>query len=93
MLQRFSAGEMAPHEAPGAVHAVLAASGEPLDAASRSWFEPRFGHDFSAVRIHTGAEAAASARAVNAAAYTVGPHIVFGERQFNPGTSAGVLKS
>ena len=89
MLQRFSAGEMAPHEAPGAVHAVLAASGEPLDAASRSWFEPRFGHDFSAVRIHTGAEAAASARAVNAAAYTVGPHIVFGERQFNPGTSAG----
>ncbi|MEO7701243.1 MAG: DUF4157 domain-containing protein, partial [Opitutus sp.] len=41
--------------------------------------ESRFGHDFSAVRIHSGPEAAASADAVEARAYTVGPHIVFGE--------------
>ena len=45
--------------------------------------------DFSGVRIHTGPQAAASSRAVNAKAYTVGQHIVFGEGRFAPGSSAG----
>jgi len=51
--------------------------------------EPRFGADFGAVRVHTGREAAESARSVNALAYTVGNDVVFGAGQYEPGTSAG----
>jgi hypothetical protein len=49
----------------------------------------RFGHDFSRVRVHTDAAAERSARDVNANAYTVGHNIVFGARQFAPGTHEG----
>jgi len=51
--------------------------------------EPRFGHDFSQVRVHTNAKVAESARAVNALAYTVGRDVVFGVGQYAPTTSAG----
>src|SRR6266481_6002155 len=57
-------------EVPPIVHEVLRSPGQPLDAATRAFMEPRFGHDFSRVRVHTDAKAAASARAVNALAYT-----------------------
>jgi hypothetical protein len=49
----------------------------------------RFGHDFSAVRVHTDAQAAASARAVNALAYTVGKDVAFAAGQYAPATDAG----
>jgi Domain of unknown function (DUF4157) len=62
---------------PSLVHDVIASPGQPLDAAARAHFEPRFGQDFSHVRVHTDARAAESARAVRAQAYTVGDHIVF----------------
>jgi len=51
--------------------------------------EPRFGHDFGRVRVHTDARAAESTRAVNALAYTVSGDIVFGAGQYVPGTGAG----
>ena len=51
--------------------------------------EPRFGQDFSGVRVHTDDKAAASARAVNARAYTVGRDVVFGAGRYVPGTKAG----
>jgi hypothetical protein len=51
--------------------------------------EQRFGHDFSRVRMHTGQEAAQSAQAVNAHAYTVGHHIVFGNGKYAPNAAAG----
>lgn len=70
-----------PAGVPTAVRAVISSSGEPLDAVTRAYFEPRFGFDFSAVRAHRDAQAAVSARAVHARAYTVGNHIVFGDRQ------------
>jgi hypothetical protein len=76
-------------EAPRIVHDVLRSSGQPLHAATRAQMEPRFGQDFSNVQIHTGAQAAESARAVDALAYTVRNHIVFGEGQYAPETSAG----
>jgi hypothetical protein len=60
------------------VHETLRSSGQPLDVATRSFMESRFGHDFSRVRVHTDAKAAQSAQAVNAIAFTVGRHIVFG---------------
>ena len=59
------------------MHQALRSPGQPLDHATRAYFEPRFGHDFSQVRVHTDDRAAASARAVNARAYAVGREIVF----------------
>ncbi len=51
--------------------------------------EPRFGHDFSRVRVHTGSKAVTSATTVNALAYTVGRDVVFGAGQYAPNTSDG----
>ena len=74
---------------PESVHQVLLSPGQSLDTATRSFMESRFGHDFSDVRAHTDAQAAESARAVNALAYTVGRDVVFGAGQFAPHTTSG----
>jgi hypothetical protein len=71
------------------VHDVLRSPGQPLDAETRAFMEPRFGHDFSRVRVHTDAKAAQSAKAVNALAYTVGRDVVFGAGQYAPQSQAG----
>ena len=59
-LQRKSERGSAPDAVPAMVHDVLRSPGQPLDRASRAFFEPRFGHDFSNVRIHSDASAAQS---------------------------------
>ena len=64
-------------------------AGKPLDAATRGFFEPRFGQDFSGVRVHTGARATESAKSIDALAYTAGDHIVFRDGQFSPATQGG----
>lgn len=74
---------------PAIVHEVLATPGQGLDSATRSFMEPRFGHDFSQVRVHTDPCAAKSAQAVSALAYTFGQQIVFGAGQYTPRTRAG----
>ncbi len=74
---------------PPIVQDVLRSSGKPLDAATRAYMEPRFGHDFSGVRVHTGVKAAESARALNAKAYTVGRNIVFENGRPAPNTDDG----
>jgi hypothetical protein len=71
------------------VHEALRTPGQPLDAVTRNFMEPRFGHDFSKVRVHTDTKAAESARAVNALAHTVGHHVVFGAGQYRPGILSG----
>ncbi|MFL6211742.1 MAG: DUF4157 domain-containing protein [Pyrinomonadaceae bacterium] len=136
--------EQAAVAVPAVVHEVLRTPGQPLDAATRDFFEPRFGYDFSGiqtttphvapsaltvgpagdsfeqeaeqlsrrlmhapaaptngdraptgrysldhVRVHMDTRAAESARAVSAAAYTVGRDVVFGAGQYAPGTEAG----
>ncbi len=78
-----------PAFAPAVVDDVLRSSGAPLDAAAGRELAHRFGHDFSGVRVHTDEHAAASARAVNATAYTVGRDIVFDRGAYAPGTPAG----
>lgn len=75
--------------APASVDAVLRSRGRGLDAGTRSFFEPRFGRDFSAVQVHSDTAAQQSAREVNAQAYTVGRHIVFGADRYRPQTDAG----
>ncbi len=137
-MQRSAIGS-GPATAPPIVHDVLRSPGRPLDAATRNFMEPRFGHEFSRtpvsparpgtqsgisigppqdhwereadtiagrvmsgrpsqnavrhdlgnIRVHTGSEAAESARAVQARAYTVGPNIVFGAGQYSPHSSEG----
>jgi hypothetical protein len=76
-------------EVPSTIHEVLSSPGQPLDPETRAFMEPRFGHDFSRVRVHSDAAAERSAREVNAHAYTVGHDIVFGTDRFTPGTQGG----
>lgn len=88
-LQRRAATEAALPDAPPIVHDVLGAPGEPLDRETRTFMEPRFGHDFSNVRVHADSKAAESAQAVSALAYTVGHNIIFGTGQYAPDTKEG----
>jgi len=88
-LRRDSGSRSRPAEAPTVVHEVLSSSGQPLDAPTRAFMEPRFGHDFSRVRVHTDARAVESARALNALAYTVGRDVVFGKGQYAPQSNEG----
>jgi len=67
----------------------LGSSGQALSESSRSFFEPRFGQDFSGVRIHTDAVAAKSAQSINALAYTTGNNIVFNSGQYSPDSDSG----
>jgi hypothetical protein len=73
----------------GVVQDVLRSPGQPLDTSTRAFFEPRFGHDFSHVRVHADAKGAASAGDAGARAYTLGERIVFGPSQFAPHNATG----
>jgi hypothetical protein len=66
------------------VRDVLHTPGVPLSPAVRATFEPRFGRDFSQVRVHSDDQAAAAAASVAARAFTVGRHIVFGAGEYAP---------
>jgi hypothetical protein len=89
-LQRKSPNESSVSAAaPRIVDEVLESPGQPLDATTREFMEQRFGHDFSAVRVHTDARATKSAAAVDACAYTVGHHVVFCAGGYAPATHAG----
>jgi len=67
----------------------LRIGGQPLDRQTRGYMEPRFGYDFSRVRVHADGEAANVARSVNSRAFTVGRDMVFGAGQYAPRTSTG----
>lgn len=67
----------------------LGASGQPMPESSRKFFEPKFGRDFSNVKIHTDSVAAKSAQSINALAYTTGNNIVFNSGQFAPDSDSG----
>ena len=88
-VQRKAANAASVNAVPSIVHQVLQGTGRPLDAATRTSMEAGFGHDFSGVRVHTGGAAHASARTVQALAYTSGQHLVFADGQYAPGTSTG----
>jgi hypothetical protein len=60
-----------------------------LSKEEESFFSPRFGHDFSNVRIHTDARANESAKSLNAHAYTYKNNIVFANNQYQPKANAG----
>lgn len=85
-IQRKSAnGQTAP--ASSHVEANISAmrgGGSPLSHSARNFFEPRFGADFSSVRVHTDSRAAEISRAINARAFTVGHDIAFGAGEYAP---------
>ncbi len=87
--KRVQANDSAEIEVPLIVHDAVHSSGQPVDPTTREFMESRFGHDFSQVRVHTDETAAEAAHTLHANAFTVGSHIVFGERQFAPDTSKG----
>jgi hypothetical protein len=89
LTKRIGSGDWGQAEVPPVVHEVIRSPGQPIDPATRAFMEPRFGHDFSHVRVHTGEGAEASARALNAQAYAVGNHIVFGLGRFDPNATEG----
>jgi hypothetical protein len=68
---------------------VLRSASEPLDAPTLAFFEPRFGRDFSRVRVHADDRADKSAQSIGALAYAVGPHIAFAAGQYAPGSDRG----
>ncbi len=86
-----SAAATGPEPSPATEATVrsLDSGGEPLHAELRSFFEPRFGHNFERVRVHTDSAAAASSQDLDALAYTRGRHIVFAPGQFEPQTERG----
>jgi type II secretory pathway pseudopilin PulG len=60
-----------------------------MDNTTRAFYESRFDHDFTQVRLHTDERAAESARGLNARAFTLGKDVTFGEGQYAPGTLDG----
>src|SRR5262245_8886006 len=75
--------------APPHLAEVLSSPGQPLDAGARWFMESRFGHDFSHVRVHTGPRADLAVRAVQARAFAVDRHLVFGAGHYDPQSTEG----
>jgi hypothetical protein len=64
-------------------------AGSSLDSSVRTRMETAFGHDFSRVRVHTDAQAAALSNSLNARAFTIGLDVAFGAEEYRPGTLIG----
>ena len=63
--------------------------GQPLPAGTRSFFEQRLGRDLGDIRVHTGADAASTADALRAQAFTRGRDVFFGAGRWQPESSHG----
>lgn len=88
-LSRMARGPNVAQRAARTAADAVSHGGEPLGASERSFFEPRFGRDLSAVRIHTGPGAARAASGIDAHAYASGRHIAFAAGQYRPHTHEG----
>ncbi len=89
-IQRLPATAAEPEMIPASVDRTLARAGRPLDPTARTRLEPRFGVSFADVRVHDDDHAAASAREINAHAYTRGRDIVFAPGRYRPRTAGGL---
>lgn len=88
-LQRSAINSSSHREVPASVNTVLNTTGVPLDSSARALMEQRFGQDFSSVRVHADSLAADSARSIEARAYTVGNHMVFGRGHYDFSSQEG----
>ncbi|QZZ22010.1 DUF4157 domain-containing protein [Leptothermofonsia sichuanensis E412] len=101
MLQRAEEKEEPAQakEEPGQTPAVTAnlenriqsmrSGGQPLPDSTRSFFETRFGYDFSGVRIHTDSQADEVSRQLNAQAFTIRQNVFFSAGRYEPHTTQG----
>jgi hypothetical protein len=74
-------------QSPGGSPGGAQDGGKPLPDEVRRFMEPRFGFDFSQVRVHTDLKAKRIARSLNAQAFTHEQHIYYGTGS-SPGTNA-----
>ena len=88
-MKHVVAGDLGQATVPPMVHDALRSPGQPLDREVTAYMEPRFGYDFSSVRVHSGTTAEQSARDLEASAYTVGKDIVFARGQYAPHSTEG----
>ncbi len=90
-LKKKEAFDSTPEVTPELESSISAVSGggQPLSESVRAFYEPRFGVDFSQVRVHTGSHAVEIAKSINAKAFTVGQNIAFGGGQFAPESKEG----
>jgi hypothetical protein len=76
-------------QVPADVLRGLGGNGRPLNDVERSYFEPRFARDLSAVRIHTDTPAHDVSRELSARAFTAGNHIAFARGEYAPESASG----
>ncbi|HEY1425679.1 MAG TPA: DUF4157 domain-containing protein [Caulobacteraceae bacterium] len=89
-MQRLSDAASAPAgDAATLIAAALRAPATQLDAGTMAFMEPRFGEDFSQVRVHADSVSASAARALSARAFTIGDDVFFGAGQYAPASGAG----
>jgi hypothetical protein len=91
LIQTKTIGHLAPEMTPAISTGIqsMQSGGRPLSRSERNFFEPRFGADFSNVRVHNDTRAASAARSVNARAFTLGHNVVFGDGEYSPNVLAG----
>ena len=88
-VQRAPASATAAQPARANVDGALSAAGRPLEPGARRSMEARFGRDFTNVRVHDDARAAATAASIDAAAFTVGEDVVFAPGRYDPSSDEG----
>jgi hypothetical protein len=71
------------------INNIHSSGGSSLDSSTKEYMDSRFGYDFSKVVIHNDERAARSAHTIDALAYTLGNHVVFGSRWYSPNTLDG----
>ncbi|MCP4401366.1 MAG: DUF4157 domain-containing protein [bacterium] len=91
LIQAKTTGDVTPEVTPAISSGIqsLQGGGRPLSGSERSFFEPRFGTDFSYVRVHDDARGAKAARSVNASAFTFRRNVVFGAGEYSLDASSG----
>lgn len=87
--KKEAGGPAAPGKQASSYIGSLQGKGNPLPAEAGHFFSSGMGYDFSNVKFHTGKDAAESAKAINAKAYTIGNNVVFNEGQYDMGSTEG----
>jgi hypothetical protein len=89
LIQRDSAAGFATDEAFETNLNRQRGSGTPLPASLRADFEPKFGADFSGVRVHTNDQSHQLNQSIQAKAFTTGQDVFFRQGAYEPGSRGG----
>jgi len=89
-IQTKGLSNKSPQVSPGLQSKIqsMRGGGQLLPRAIRNYVEPRFGHDFSQVRLHMDSRAAETAMAMNAEAFTIGRDVVLNTGEYSLKTNA-----